>query len=64
MTRYQTYQMPYGFMTIDTQTETAPEEYIAVFDTTIPEAQVIENGAILEVVEDELVITPDEREQV
>lgn len=29
MTRFKTYQMEWGFMTIDTQTEAAPEGYIA-----------------------------------
>lgn len=63
MTRYQTYQTEYGFITIDTQTEQPPEEFVAgPFDNTETEAQVIENGAIIEVVNDSLVIAPDDRE--
>lgn len=63
MSRYQTYQTDYGFITIDTQTEAAPEDYISgPFDNTEEEAAIIEQGAILEVEGDNLVITPDERE--
>lgn len=63
MSRYQTYQTDYGFITIDTTTEQPPAEYIAgPFDNTEEEATIIEQGAILEVEGDNLVITPDERE--
>jgi len=65
MTRFQTYQTEYGFITIDTHTETPPEDFIAgPFDNTLAEADVIQNGAIIEVVDDSLVVTPDEREAV
>jgi len=63
-TRYKTYQTEYGFMTIDTRTETPPTDYIAVFDTTIAEADVIESGAIIQVDGDNLLITADEREAI
>ncbi len=50
MTRFQTYQTDFGFITIDTKTETAPENYIAgPFDVTIPEADMIQEGATIEV---------------
>lgn len=62
MTRFKTYQMDYGFITIDTQTEQPPEDYIDVFDTTVAEADTIQNGAIIEVEGNGLVITPDEHE--
>lgn len=62
MARYKTYQFDWGFMTIDTQTEDVPEGFTAEFDNTAKEAQIIENGAIIEVTDDGLFITPDERE--
>jgi len=63
-TRYKTYQMDFGFITIDTQTETAPENYIAgPFDVTDVEAVQIEASAELAVDNDELTVVstmPDE----
>lgn len=55
MTRFQTYQMPYGFITIDTNTETPPDEFIAgPFMVNIAEAEMIEEGATIEVVDDDV----------
>lgn len=55
MTRYKTYQFDWGFMTIDSQTEEAPKDYIAgPFNVTIPEAEMIEKGATIEVVDDQV----------
>lgn len=61
-TRYRTYQYDWGFITIDTQNETAPEGYIAEFQVNLSEAELIEEGAQLEVVDDELVIIEEEKE--
>lgn len=56
-TRHQTYQMPYGFITIDTETESAPEDFLAgPFDVTEIEEVQIRAGADLAVPKDELVI--------
>ncbi len=55
-TRYKTYQMDYGFVTIDTQTEQPPENYIAVFDVSDVEAVKIEASAELAVDNDELTV--------
>lgn len=56
MTRHKTYQTHYGFVTIDSQTETPPEEYIAVFDNTeLDEVKIRAGGADI-TVDDGLVI--------
>lgn len=60
MTRYKTYQYPWGFLTIDTQNETAPEGYSQEFSVNLTEASYIEDGAQLEVIEDELIVIPAE----
>lgn len=58
MTRYQTYQMPYGWITIDTKTENPPETFISgPFDVTLPEVALIENAGIIELNEDETEVT-------
>ena len=57
-TRYRTYQYDWGFITIDTKNEEAPEGWTAEFQVNIPEAELIEEGAKLEVIEEELIITP------
>lgn len=55
MTRFKTYQMEWGFVTVDSQTEQPPEGYIAgPFDVTIDEADLIKDGASIEVVGDEV----------
>ena len=59
-TRFRTYQYDWGFMTIDTREETAPEGYIAEFQVNIPEAELIQDGAEIEIVDNDLVITPAE----
>lgn len=47
--------MPYGFITIDTRTESAPTEFIAgPFDVNLSEAEMIQDGATIEVVGDEV----------
>lgn len=61
-TRHQTYQMPYGWITIDTKTENPPENPISgPFDVTIPETTLIENAAKIELNEDgtEVIVTSD-----
>lgn len=58
-TRYQTYQTEFGFITIDTKTESAPEEYVAgPFDVNMAEAELIENGASIERDGDQVVVVP------
>lgn len=47
-TRYQTYEMSYGWITIDTKTENPPENYISgPFDVTLAETSLIENAAAI-----------------
>lgn len=62
MTRYYTYQMSYGWITIDTKTENPPEDFIAgPFDVTLPEVELIENAASIELNDDatEVIIVKD-----
>lgn len=55
MTRFQTYQMPWGFVTVDTNTESAPEEFVAgPFMVNMDEAEMISQGATIEVVDDDV----------
>lgn len=64
-TRHQTYQMSYGWITIDTKTENPPENFIAgPFDVTLPEVEEIQNAAVIELNEDEteVIIIPDRAE--
>lgn len=42
---FKTYQTEYGFITIDTDTETPPVDYIAEFDVTPDDATLIQQGA-------------------
>lgn len=61
-TRHQTYQMEYGWITIDTKTENPPENPLAgPFDVTLPEAEMIENTASIVLNEDgtEVTIIPN-----
>ena len=61
-TRHQTYQMPYGWITIDTKTENPPENFISgPFDVTMAETADIKNAAIIELNEDEteVIVIPD-----
>lgn len=61
-TRYQTYQMEYGWITIDTKTENPPENPIAgPFDVTLPEVDIIQNAGFIELNEDgtEVVVIKD-----
>lgn len=60
MPRHMTYQFEWGFVTIDTRDEQEPDGYLAKFPTTVDEREIIDEGAQLEVVGDELVITPVE----
>lgn len=49
MTRYKTYQFPFGWMTYDTQTEEPPESgYIAgPFQVNLEEVELIKQGAVI-----------------
>lgn len=61
-TRHQTYQMSYGWITIDTKTENPPENFISgPFDVTMAETGLIENAAKIELSEDEteVIVTSD-----
>lgn len=47
-TRYRCFQYPWGFCTIDTQNEDTPPGYIAEFQVNLEEAEMIQDGAIIE----------------
>jgi hypothetical protein len=57
MTRYKVQQFEWGFRTYDSQTEQPVEGAIAEFDVNISEADLIEQGAIIEIVNDEAIVT-------
>lgn len=60
-TRYQTYQMSWGFLTIDTEAETPPDDFIAgPFDVNLTEAGHIQDGASIEIVDGQAIVTPQE----
>lgn len=62
-TRHQTYEMPFGWVTIDTRTESAPEGYVSgPYDVTNAEAFDIANAASIELNEDGtgVIVAPDE----
>ncbi len=59
-TRYRTDELEPGvFGTYDSQTEELPTEFISgPYDVNIEEAQIIEQGGNIEIVEGEAIITP------
>lgn len=60
-TRYRTYELTPGvFGTYDTHTEELPTEYIGVYDVNLTEAEQIENGALIEIVDGEAIVIPEE----
>jgi hypothetical protein len=60
MTRYKVQQFDWGFRTYDSQTEEPVEGAIAEFDVNISEADLIEQGGDIEIVNDEVVVIPPE----
>ncbi len=60
MTRYRVQQFEWGFRTYDTQTEEPVEGAIAEFDVNIFEAELIEQGGLIEIINDEAVVTAPE----
>lgn len=59
-TRYKTYELEPGvFGTYDSQTENLPTEFISgPYDVNIEEAELIEQGGNIEIVEGEAIVTP------
>jgi hypothetical protein len=57
-TRYRVQQFDWGFRTYDTQTEEPVEGAIAEFDVNMTEAELIEQGGNIEVIDDEAIVTP------
>ena len=57
MTRYKVQQFEWGFRTYDTQTEEPVEGAIAEYDVNLSEAELSEQGAIIEIVDDEAIVT-------
>lgn len=57
--RHYCYQTPFGFQTCDTQVDPPPEEYIERWGVNLAESDLIDAGAKVEVIDDELVITPN-----
>lgn len=63
-TRYKVQQFDWGFRTYDSQTEEPVEGEIARFDVTIAEAELIENGGVIEIVDNKIVVSePPEEEE-
>ena len=62
MTRYQTYELKPGlFGTYDTENEELPTEFIGgPYDVTVEEATIIEHGGNIEIVDDAIVVIPQE----
>ncbi len=67
MTRYVTYQFDWGFATYDRNTEqevidTVEQEatYLSKFDVNLSEAELIQEGAEIQVVDNEVVVVPQE----
>lgn len=54
--RYYTYKMPWGYITIDSNNEPEPSEYLEKFPVTSAEAEFIEEGADLYDENGELII--------
>lgn len=52
------YQMPWGFITCDTETDEPPLEYIDRWGVNVTQAEQIAEGATVEVVDGKLVVTP------
>lgn len=57
-TRYRTYELKPGvFGTYDSQTEAMPTEFIAgPFDVNMSEAELIQEGAMIEIVDGEAIV--------
>lgn len=59
-TRFQTYETSYGFCTIDTNSEEPPEEYISgPYDVNMSEAELIQDGAGIVIVDGEAIVEVD-----
>ncbi len=58
MTRHRVQQFEWGFRTYDTQTEEPVEGAIAEFDVNLSEAELIEQGGLIEIVEGEAIVSP------
>lgn len=59
-TRYKLQQFEWGFRMYDSQTEEPADGELARFEVNLEEAELIENGAKIEVVDGEVVITEQE----
>lgn len=59
-TRYKLQQFEWGFRTYDTQTEEPVEGAIAEYDVNIQEAELIEQGGIIEIIDGEAIVTTPE----
>lgn len=60
MTRYKLQQFEWGFRTYDSQTEEPVEGAIAEYDVNIAEAELIEQGGDIEIVDGEVIVTASE----
>jgi len=58
MPNFYCYEMPWGFMTCDLDTEEAPAEYANAWSVTPAVAELIEEGADIQVHNDSLVVVP------
>lgn len=58
MSNFYCYEMPWGFMTCDLETEDAPAEYARAWSVTPAVADLITEGADVQVHNDALVVVP------
>lgn len=58
MPNFYCYEMPWGFLTCDLDAEEAPEEYLNAWSVTTTVADLIEEGADVQVHNDALVVVP------
>ena len=57
---FRTYQMAWGFITINLDSEPIPDGFISYFDITDEEAMQIMGGGNIEIVDDGITIDPVE----
>ena len=61
-TRYKVQQFEWGYRMYDSQTEEPADGEIARYDVNLEEAELIENGADIQIVDGEIVVIPQEEE--
>lgn len=55
---FKTYQMPWGFQTVDLSNGTPPDSFLAEFEITADDAALIEDGGTIEIIDGVAVVYP------